>query len=112
MSEPKKKSEILQEMINSQAKRIEKLETIQEKKSLTTSTEKHEHTDHSANVEFDCPECQQLYDKKIGDTAIKKYKEELKEFKEPVICEGCGEIVEKETEECPTCHGTNAKRIG
>lgn len=69
--------------------------------------EKHAHTHHSAEVEFECTECKNLYDKKVIDG----YKEKLKTLKEPVICEGCGEIVEKTEEECPTCKGTKASKI-
>lgn len=62
---------------------------------------------HSANVEFDCPDCKKEYDGSV----IKGYREKLKSMEHPTICKDCGEIVEEEEEECPTCHGKDARRV-
>ena len=109
MSEPKKKSEILQEQIDFLKSEIKRLE----KTTLTTSTKPHS---HSANVEFDCPDCQKAYDAEVVAKARpeieKTIREKHKSLEDPVICKDCGEIVEKEIEECPTCHGKEAREIG
>lgn len=110
MSE-KKLSEILQEKDKAQDQIIQaqnlKIENLEKKlESLTTSTSKPPHT-HSGNVEFDCPECQQEYDKKVGAKAVSDFKKQVKGMKRPTLCEGddCGEIYDaEEKEECPTCH--------
>lgn len=108
MSEPKKKSEILQEQIN---KLKADLATLKKPESSTTSTKEHQ---HSSNVVFDCPECQKEYDRTVVEKAkpeiIKAEREKLKSG-ELVLCSDCGEIVEKQAEECPSCHGTNARPI-
>jgi hypothetical protein len=103
MSEPKKQSEILQEQIDALKKELATLKT-----PPSTSTSEHK---HSANVEFECPDCQKAYDAEVVAKArpniIQEMKEKFKK-KDLVICDGCGELVEKEADECPTCHGTRA----
>ena len=108
MSEKEKRSEILQgqiDFLKNEIKRIEK--TIPQ----TTSTK---HT-HSANVEFDCPDCQKAYDADVVAKARpeieKALREKHKSLADPVLCKDCGEIVEREIEECPTCHGKEARPI-
>jgi hypothetical protein len=110
------KKDPLQEILTSINNRLGALEASKEKSSSTESStsSKPPHT-HSANVEFDCPECQKEYDKAVVEKArpdiLQEYREKIKSLNEPVICENCGEVVEKETEECPTCHGRAARRI-
>ena len=104
MSEPKKKSELLQEQIDSLKQTLTELQ-----KQKTTSTEKPQHT-HSDKVEFDCPGCQKKYDEQVAAKAISEFKTHLKEGK-LVQCDDCGEIVNEEAEECPTCKGRSAHKI-
>jgi Fe2+ or Zn2+ uptake regulation protein len=109
MSENKK--DPLQEILTSIDSRLKALENP--KKEPSPSTEKpisfKPHT-HSANVEFDCPDCQKEYDSKVSSAAIADYKKKLKDGA-LVICQDCGEIVDKEENECPTCHGKSARRL-
>src|SRR3972149_9944313 len=118
MSEPKKMSEILQEEVKSQRELISALELkmkILEGKSSTTSTpEQHEEKkSHGTLKEIEaCPTCSEKFKLKAyletkKALALKEVKEKLKS-KELVTCDGCGEIVEKTVEECPSCHGRKA----
>lgn len=55
----------------------------------------------------DCPNCKPKLLAKFRPELFKEFKEKIKS-KELVTCDGCGEIVEKSTEECPGCHGHKA----
>lgn len=108
---PEPLQNLLQEMNDRLAKLTEQVKQNQsQKQEPSQSTEKHTHTKHSADVNFECPECEALYNAKVSAKAIKEFKEKMKKG-EIVECEDCGELVEKETEECPTCHGRNARVI-
>lgn len=111
MSEPKKLEELLQQIMNNQTSLEKKIENLENMEKQSQSTEKYIHSKHSPNVDFNCPECQALYDAGVSKKAVEDYREKLKKLNEPVICSSCGEIVEKQEEECPTCHGTKAKKI-
>ncbi len=55
----------------------------------------------------DCPTCKAKLIEKFKPEILKEVKEKLKS-KELVTCDGCGEIIEKQREDCPSCHGTHA----
>lgn len=80
------------------------------------SSEKHEEKKaHETFQELiDCPDCypkiEALVMPKVKPKIVKEIGEKLKS-EELVICKECGEIVGKETEECPTCHGRNYRPI-
>jgi RNA polymerase subunit RPABC4/transcription elongation factor Spt4 len=66
-----------------------------------------------------CPTCHKEINeeaaKELTPEFVKKFnleaREKHKSMKKPVICEGCGEIVDKSDRECPSCHGTRAKQF-
>ena len=113
MSE-KKASEILLEKLEAFRK-----EMIAEIKSSKTSTPEHEHVampesakGHKTIDEVaDCPNCRPRLIEKLRPEIEKELKEKHKSLKEPTICKGCGEIVEKTAEECPSCHGRKATEV-
>jgi uncharacterized protein with PIN domain len=110
----KKSSEVLAEQIESLRKEI----IAELKKSSTTSTpEKHEEPKGHRDLDeqLACPTCKGKIleklrpeiEKELKPLLLKEVKEKLKS-KELVTCDGCGEIVEKEISDCPTCHGKHA----
>ncbi len=48
-------------------------------------------------------------EKDLRPAILKEVKEKLKS-PDNVICEGCGEIVKKDEESCPSCHGKAIRR--
>lgn len=107
MSEPKKLENLLQEM-------NDRLEKIEKQSAPSQSTEQHtsfkQHS-HSANVQFDCPDCQKAYDANIAAKALKEEHQKHLKLENPVLCKNCGEVVDEEEETCPSCHGTDARKI-
>ena len=87
----------------------------------TPAAPKEEKRGHATVEEIDnCPECHRNfhvdeYKAKLLANAkpqiIKEHNAKHLTLKHPVICEGCGEITEKEDSKCPTCGGTKARRI-
>lgn len=54
----------------------------------------------------DCPTCKAKLIEKYRPEILKEQREKLKSMKHPVLCEDCGDVVDKEKErDCPTCHG-------
>lgn len=109
---PKKLETLLTELSKNQK------EMLEWKKEQSQSTGKpsssNQHT-HSANVAFDCPDCQKEYDASVIEKAtpglLAGIKEKLKSGKLQ-ICDDCGEIVDaEEDEECPSCKGETSHRI-
>lgn len=47
----------------------------------------------------------------ITSAALKVQREKVKSMKQPVICRGCGEIVERAEPKCPTCGSREARRF-
>lgn len=82
------------------------------KSSKTSTPSQHE---HSIDEVADCPNCKPKLiakfkpeiEKDLRPVILKEVKEKLKS-KELVTCDGCGEIVEKESLECPNCKGKHA----
>lgn len=105
MSENKPKlSEFLKEQFkaNNQAL-LDQVKKLIENSSSTSKSEKHEHT-HSANVQFDCPECQKNYDTQIINDFQKQKREKLKSSKDVEYCIDCGEVYDgEERDDCPNC---------
>lgn len=117
MTEPVKASEKLSRELSEAVNKI-----IAEIKSLKTLTPP-EHTampqaqiGHKTVDEVaDCPNCRPKLieklrpeiEKELRPAIAREIKEKLKS-KELLTCDGCGEIVEKTSESCPTCHGTHA----
>lgn len=120
MSEPKKLEDLLQEMSN-QLKDLQKWKKEQSQSTEKPTSSKQEpetapsHSIHSANVKFDCPECEKAYVASVIEKAkpeiLKAEHQAHLKLESPVMCKNCGEIVERETEECPTCHGKEAQEI-
>lgn len=102
LSEPKKPSEEIKEILQIVVKQLSELQ-----KSQTTST--HEEPKQKLAIEHidECPTCRNQFKEKLKPELYKEFKEKLKS-KELLTCDGCGEIVEKTETECPTCHGTHA----
>ena len=71
--------------------------------SMPDSAKGHKTIDEVA----ECPTCKTKLIEKFRPEILKEVKEKLKS-KELVTCDGCGEIIEKTREDCPTCHGTHA----
>lgn len=110
MSEPKKMSDELKELIGLQASRIEKLETLLEKRQSTTSTPDEEKGHRDLDEQLACPTCRAKILEKIKPTietdVLKALREKQKSFKKPRLCEDCGELLDASQEkDCPGCHG-------
>lgn len=76
--------------------------------------EKHEHKKETGLEHYvNCPDCH----KQINEAASKELfplfqkqeREKVKGMKLPVVCEGCGEIVEGTEPKCPNCGGTKPR---
>jgi rubrerythrin len=113
-SPQKKSSEVLAEQIESLRKEI-----IAElkKSSMTLTPEKHDEPKGHKDLDeqLACPTCKGKMlerlrpeiEKELKPLLLKEAKEKLKS-KDLVTCDGCGEIVEKTEESCPTCKGKRA----
>ena len=112
---PKKKSEILQEQIDKMNLNLKNLEEKQAKwlasqtPSTTLKTEEHKHDEsvpgHKSLKEIvDCPNCREQLKAKFEPEIFAGFKEKVKK-QELWKCNtpGCNELVERETEKCPTC---------
>lgn len=103
---------------------LKALNLIVEQTKPQKSTESSEHEakrNHATIDEIEsCPNCSEKFklkdynEKKKAEFAnslrpaiLKEVKEKLKS-KQLLTCDGCGEIVEKTVDECPTCKGTHA----
>ena len=71
--------------------------------SMPDSAKGHKTIDEVA----DCPTCKAKLIEKFRPEILKDVKEKLKS-KDLVVCDDCGEIIEKERENCPTCNGKHA----
>ena len=113
MSEQKKMSDILREEIDNLRKEVAELK--KPAAQSTTSTELVNLHTHTPKEMFDCPTCGDPYLKeaetRLRPKIEKDQREKIKSMKEPVICEDCGEVVEKTAEECPSCHGRKARKL-
>jgi DNA-directed RNA polymerase subunit RPC12/RpoP len=93
--------------------RLEKLEKNQPSPTTSTSEEAKGHKD--IDEQLACPTCRAKIVAKLKPeieaglrpTLLKEVKEKIKN-KELLTCDGCNELVEKEADECPTCHGKHA----
>lgn len=87
------------------------------KSSKTLIPEKHDEPKGHKDLDeqLACPTCKGKMleklrpeiEKDLRPAILKEVKEKLKS-KELVTCDGCGEIVGKEEENCPTCKGKHA----
>lgn len=81
------------------------------------SSEEHGKENKESAIEHidSCPTCRNQFKEKLRPeieqalrpALLKELKAKLKS-QELVTCSGCGEIVEKTVEECPSCHGRKA----
>jgi DNA repair exonuclease SbcCD ATPase subunit len=141
MSEKKTKSQELQEQIESQNKKIESLTTLLEELKAAKETESHVHHDPPPHASAplagsqpqqepkkpesglehyrNCPTCHKAINEEAKkelapdiekETAV-KLREKVKSLKNPVICENCGDVIDREESSCPTCHGTKARKF-
>ena len=123
VEKPKKKSEIIQEQIDKMNLNLKNLEEKQAKwlaspTSLKTlKTEEHKHDEsvpgHKSLKEIvDCPNCREQLKAKFEPEIFAGFKEKVKKqelWKSNTP--GCNELVGKDENECPTCHGTEAQPI-
>jgi len=66
-----------------------------------------------------CPNCHKTINEKarkelepqIIKEALAKEVDRVKNLKKPVICEGCGSIVESTEPKCPSCSGTKTRKF-
>lgn len=100
---------------------IEKVTQAYKDRFVAPELEHEAKRNHSSIEEIEaCPNCSEKFrlkdynDKKkaaleaeLRPAILKEVKEKLKS-KQLLTCDGCGEIVEKTLDECPTCKGTHA----
>ena len=121
MSE-KKPSDLILERLDQLEKRLLTTSTVEFGKASSALPEHEAKRNHSTIEEIEsCPNCAEKFklkeynDKKkavleaeLRQAILKAERERIKSLREPVRCDGCGEIVEKTEPECPSCHGTHA----
>ena len=82
--------------------------------SAEPSTHQHQHTTAPQHYD-DCPTCHKAINEKakaeIAPQIFKDLREKVKSMKKPVICVGCGEIVERENPKCTNCGSTEARKF-
>jgi RNA polymerase subunit RPABC4/transcription elongation factor Spt4 len=103
----KKPSEEIKEILS---KVLSQVETLSKNQTNLT----HEAAGHK-NIEDaldSCPHCKAKALAKLAPDIEKAIREKNKSIKEPVVCVGCGEIVERNERNCPNCHGTKAEPVG
>jgi RNA polymerase subunit RPABC4/transcription elongation factor Spt4 len=74
---------------------------------------------HYTSIDEFCPDCQKRMvaelkprlEPEIVKDAAQKQREKVKSLKNPVICENCGDVIDREEPSCPTCHGTKARKF-
>jgi rubrerythrin len=116
MSQETKLSDILREEDRKLRKDLElalqKISNLEKQSSMTST---HEHTampesakGHKTVDEVaDCPTCRPKLKAKFKPELFKEFQQAIKN-KEVVTCDGCGELVDRNERECPSCHGTAA----
>ena len=84
------------------------LEALRNKSSMM-SPKQEGVTDSHRNIKdlLDCPTCKKQVKDAVAPELLKELGEKIKK-KELVTCDGCGEIVNRDAADCPTCHGTTA----
>ena len=62
-----------------------------------------------------CPTCHKAINeeakKELEPEIVKSMREKVKSMKEPTVCLGCGEIVERSEPKCPSCGNSKGKRL-
>lgn len=122
MSEEKTKADLILEQLQKLKTDYEKgktdLETAIKALSDVKPPDQHQATQGHKTIDevADCPNCRPKLiekfkpdiEKELRPIIEKELKEKHKSIKEPVVCDGCGEVVEKTEKECPSCHGRKA----
>jgi len=128
IEEQNKRIESLTTSLNEVKEQNAKLAEEQQKKTQTSTPgelknetnvkeKPHEEPKKESAIEHykACPTCHESINaearKELEPDILKTQREKVKSMKKPVVCEGCGEIVEQSTNECPTCHGRKAHKF-
>jgi DNA-directed RNA polymerase subunit RPC12/RpoP len=114
MSQDKKLSELIMERMDSLEEKVDSLKISNEPKIADLRREEAHKTHETLEDALSCPNCYPKIEKTVHERDEKTKAESAK--KEPVnrstlpyVCKDCGEGVNLEDVECPTCKGRTAK---